>query len=119
MCRAGTGKFLRAAHAGAVARPMGSRAIGRGFVPHYPGAGDVASPGITRGRRSAERRVLVASAAGASRRERGSFAAGAPASGRRVAFRRSTAAILGLGTVLPGPDRGHAPALIPQAFARV
>ena len=84
---------------------MGSLAIGKGFVPHYPGAGDVASPGNPR---EAERRKarLVASAAGASRRKRGPIAACAPASGRRVAFRRSTAAILGLGTVLPGPDGG-------------
>ena len=38
---------------------------------------------------------------------------------RAFAFRRSTAAILRPGAVLPGPDRGHPPALIPQAFARV
>ncbi len=37
----------------------------------------------------------------------------------RGASRRAIAAIFGPGTVLPGPDRGHPPALIPQAFARV
>ena len=35
------------------------------------------------------------------------------------ASRRTAAATLHLGTVLPGPDGAHSSALIPQAFARV
>jgi hypothetical protein len=45
--------------------------------------------------------------------------AGALNDAERVAFRRSTAAIYDLGTVLPAPDRGLSSHVIPAGFPAV